>query len=89
MGRLFREFEETGTHRHLGYRNPQDLRAGYPDFFHHVVFPYIRDALNYLRETAKGQEIVRNLYRNVEIVEQELATKLQPEFQILNQVVYP
>ncbi|MEL7035187.1 MAG: metal-dependent phosphohydrolase [Cyanobacteria bacterium J06592_8] len=88
MGRLFREFEETGTHQRLGYRNPQDLRGGYPDFFHNIVLPYIRDALNYLRGTAKGREIVRELYRNVEIVEQELATKLQPQFRILNKVAH-
>ena len=38
VGGLFYEFEETGQNQDLGYRNPGDLRDGYPRFY--SLIPY-------------------------------------------------
>lgn len=84
MTRLFREFEEVGTHRRLGYHHPQDLRNAYPDFFYTVVYAYIRDALKYLECTDRGQEIIIALFQNVAIVEREQLTPLRSELRIEN-----
>lgn len=62
---LFHEFQETGTNEALGYRSPADLRAGYPKFFWHAVYPYIGDALKYLSVTQEGKQWIANLYANV------------------------
>ncbi|MDY6938245.1 MAG: metal-dependent phosphohydrolase [Cyanobacteriota bacterium] len=62
---LFYEFEETGTNKHLGYQSPGDLRAGYPQFYWNVVYPYIEDGLGYLDLTQEGKQIIANLYANV------------------------
>jgi hypothetical protein len=62
---LFNEFRETGMAEKLGYTNPADLRANYPQFFWKVVEPYIRDALRCLRVTQEGQQWIANLYANV------------------------
>lgn len=72
MTALFREFEEVGVHKKLGYHNPGDLRTGYPNFFWNVVYPYIQDGLRYLEATRSGQNIIASLYRNVFEVEAEL-----------------
>ena len=66
---LYYEFEETGVNQKLNYQNPEDLRNNYPKFYWHGVFPYIRDALNYLSLTQQGKQIVANLYSNVFMVE--------------------
>ncbi len=68
---LFYEFEETGTNRHLGYKNPDDLRRGYPVFFWKVVSPFINDALRYLRVSPPGQQWIANLYSHVFQVEHD------------------
>lgn len=68
---LFYEFEETGTNKFLGYRHPGDLRKNYPKFYWHGVFPYVKDALDYLRLTQQGKQIIANLYSNVFVVEHE------------------
>ncbi|HBL10593.1 MAG TPA: metal-dependent phosphohydrolase [Cyanobacteria bacterium UBA11162] len=68
---LFYEFEESGTNKILGFRNPGDLRKNYPNFFWHVVFQYIQPALSYLELTMFGNQIIANLYANVFQVEQE------------------
>ncbi len=70
---LYYEFEETGVNKHLGYRHPGDLRANYPKFYWHGVFPYIKDGLYYLSLTQQGQQIIANLYSNVFVVEHEKA----------------
>ena len=75
MKGLFREFEETGANKFLGYRNPKDLRAGYPNFFWNVVYPYIRDGASYLQATPEGRQIIGHLYGNVQEVELELLEK--------------
>lgn len=68
---LFYEFEETGVNKHLGYRHPEDLRAGYPKFFWNVVYPLIQEGLHHLEVTKEGKQIIANLYKNVLVVEQE------------------
>ncbi|MGL5065614.1 MAG: metal-dependent phosphohydrolase, partial [Microcoleus sp.] len=62
MPALFYEFEEIGTNKNLGYRNPGDLRAGYPKFFRNVVSQYIGEGLHYLALTPAGQKTIANLY---------------------------
>jgi len=66
---LFYEFEETGQNQVLGYRNPGDLRDGYPKFYWNVVYRYIKDAIGYLELTQQGKQVVANLSANVFRVE--------------------
>lgn len=68
---LFYEFEETGVNQQLGYRNPDDLRLNYPKFYWKGVYPYIRDAIDYLKLTQEGKQILANLYAHVFEVEHE------------------
>ncbi len=72
---LYYEFEETGVNKQLGYRNPDDLRENYPKFYWNVVHPYIRDALDYLKLTQEGKQIIANLYSHVFEVEHEPSSK--------------
>lgn len=69
---LFHEFAEVGTDKVLGYQHPGDLRMGYPRFFQAVVQPLIQPAARYLQATQEGQQVVRQLYANVAVVEREL-----------------
>ena len=62
---LFYEFQETGVNQTLGYKTPDDLRAGYPGFFWKTVTPYIQDALRHLRVTQEGKQWIANLYAHV------------------------
>lgn len=62
---LFYEFEENGTNAHLGYDNPAKLRDSYPQFFWHMVTPYISDALRYLQVTQQGKLWIANLFAHV------------------------
>ena len=66
---LFYEFEETGVNATLGYKNPGDLRTGYPTFFWQVVTPYIQDGLRHLRITQAGKQWIANLHAHVFAVE--------------------
>jgi hypothetical protein len=68
---LFFEFEETGVNRTLGYRHPEDLRLNYPKFYWNGVYPYVRDAMEYLKLTQQGKQILANLYAHVFEVEHE------------------
>jgi len=68
---LFYEFEETGVNATLGYKNPGDLRAGYPTFFWQVVTPYIQDGLRHLRITQTGKQWIANLHAHVFAVEHD------------------
>jgi hypothetical protein len=65
IGALFYEFEEIGMNKTLNYKNPGDLREGYPKFYWTVVYPYIQDGLHYLNLTQEGKQIAANLYANV------------------------
>ncbi|MDJ0705617.1 MAG: metal-dependent phosphohydrolase [Leptolyngbyaceae cyanobacterium MO_188.B28] len=62
---LFYEFEELGMNEKLGYHSPQDLKLGFPKFYHTQVYAYIQPALAYLQATPLGQHIVENLEANV------------------------
>lgn len=68
---LFYEFEETGVNKQLGYRHPEDLRLNYPKFYWNSVYPYITNALEYLKLTQEGKQILANLYAHVFEVEHE------------------
>ncbi len=68
---LFYEFEETGTNKVLGYKNPIDLRKNYAKFYWNNVYPYIIDGLRYLSLTQQGKQILANLYSNVFVVEHD------------------
>jgi hypothetical protein len=70
---LFHEFLETGVAPKLGFRDPGDLRRSYPKFYWSRVYPYIRDALEYLALTQEGKQIRANLYANVFMIEHEAA----------------
>ena len=63
---VFYEFEEVGFNQLLGYKTPQDLLQGYPEFFERQVEPWLGDSLALLRATDAGQRIVDDLYRNLE-----------------------
>src|SRR5262245_7969374 len=41
---LFYEFEETGTNKLLGYKDPGDLRLNYPKFYWRSIHKYVKDA---------------------------------------------
>lgn len=69
---MFYEFEETGVNQNLGYKTPGELREKYPTFYRETVFPYIKDAIDYLRVTQEGQQIIANLFSNVFVIEQEV-----------------
>jgi hypothetical protein len=74
---LFSEFQETGMAEKLGFRNPADLRRGYPAFFWNVVKPWILDALAYLAVTQEGKQWIANLYAHV--FSEEHRAALRPE----------
>ncbi len=65
LSALFDEFEETGTNQTLGYKTPADLRASYPHFYRHMVYPYIRHSLHYLGATTVGPRLISQLYTNI------------------------
>ena len=64
---LFDEFEETGLNDALGYTTPTDLKVNYPDFYHHVVQPFIQPSISYLAATLTGRKYIAQLYTNVRL----------------------
>ena len=66
---LFYEFEETGANEKTGYKNPENMRNSYADFYWNAIDPYIQEALRYLRVTAEGKEWIASLYSHVFAVE--------------------
>lgn len=72
---LYYEFEETGFNQTVGYQTPEDLRRQYPKFYWNVVYPYIKDAIEYLSLTQEGKQIIANLYSNVFVVEHDLSNR--------------
>jgi hypothetical protein len=71
LSSLFCEFEEIGTNAAMGIESVTDLRANYPNFYWHVVYPYIQSALGYLAVTQMGRQVIARLYTNVHLVELE------------------
>jgi hypothetical protein len=69
---LFYEFEETGTNRVLGYKDPGDLRRNYPRFYWRSVHAYVKDALRYLSMSQAGKQFIANLYAHVFVVEHDM-----------------
>ncbi len=76
MPDLFQEFEETGTNQQLGYQHPDHIRQAYPKFFNNIVSQYIQKGLYYLSFTEEGNQIIYNLYQNVEIAKKHPENKL-------------
>ncbi|MEQ8859611.1 MAG: hypothetical protein RIC56_13275 [Pseudomonadales bacterium] len=65
QARLFAELKETGEADRLGYSNPAELRADFPDFFYAQVYPYLGPALDYLGRTQNGEQWIANLIRHL------------------------
>lgn len=55
----------------MGYESVADLRANYPHFYWHVVYPLVQTALRYLAVTPKGHRVITRLFTNVYLVELE------------------
>jgi hypothetical protein len=82
IGRLFHEFEETGSNASFGYTTPADISETYPKFYWEVIGKHIQPALSYLRLTHSGKQWVANLYAHVfaaEHGEPVLGPELGPE----------
>jgi hypothetical protein len=69
---LFYEFEETGINKFLNYQHPEDLRQNYPKFYWKSVYPYITTAIDHLRLTQEGKQVLSNLYSHVFEVEHDI-----------------
>lgn len=65
MHALYYEFEEIGMTEKLGFKNTEDLRRGYPQFYWKGVYPFIQSGLRYLDVTQQGKQVLANLYANV------------------------
>lgn len=59
------EFIEIGFAHKLGCETPMDLVEQFPSFFHQQVEPLIGPALEYLRQTPDGKELISELYNRV------------------------
>ena len=87
LSRLYAEFVETGEAARMGFNNPGELRAGFPDFFYAQVQPYIGDGVAYLKRTQQGHQWIANLYHHLHIDESnaDLDPKLRaPELVVDN-----
>lgn len=71
LSSLFCEFAEIGTNVTMGYESVADLRANYPHFYWHVVYPLVQAALRYLAVTPRGRQVITRLFTNVYLVELE------------------
>src|SRR5437588_7203877 len=58
---LFREFEEIGLNKTLGYDTPADIDYKYPQFYWNNVAPQIQNAIRYLNVTSSGRQWISNL----------------------------
>ncbi len=72
LSALFYEFEETGVNQKLDCHDPGQLRRDYPAFFWRHAYPFLGDALRYLKATADGRKWINNLYSQVFAVEHGL-----------------
>jgi len=62
---LFYEFHELGLNEKYGYKSPNDMRKNYASFYWERVYPYIQDALVYLRLTEDGKQWIANIHSHV------------------------
>jgi hypothetical protein len=69
---LFYEFEEIGTNKLLGYKNPNDLRKHYPRFYWKSTHRYIKDALRFLSLSQYGLQIISHLYSHLFVTEHDM-----------------
>ena len=67
QAKLFWEFQETGEAARLGYTNPAELRADFPEFFYERVYPFLDAALGYLHQTQEGQQWIASLFHHVHV----------------------
>jgi hypothetical protein len=72
---LFYEFSELGLNERFGYKAPNDLRRNYASFYWNRVWPYIQDALQYLRMTEDGKQWVANMHSHVFDAEHGMVVK--------------
>ena len=62
---LFYEFHEQGLNETFGYKSPNDMRKNYATFYWERVYPYLQDALSYLRLTEDGKQWIANMHSHV------------------------
>ena len=62
---LYREFEEAGINRQLGYASPADLVDRYPQFYWNSVSQRIETAIRYLNVTSSGRQWIATLCSNI------------------------
>jgi hypothetical protein len=62
---LYREFEEVGMNKQLGYASPADLIDRYSQFYWNSIAPCVQTAIRYLNVTSSGRQWIANLYSNV------------------------
>ncbi|MEM7076617.1 MAG: metal-dependent phosphohydrolase [Pseudomonadota bacterium] len=65
LNALYSEFVETGFADKLGCRSAMDLVEQFPGFFHEQVEPLIGPALDHLRQTPEGKEVIARLQRRL------------------------
>jgi hypothetical protein len=70
---LYREFEEVGINRQLGYDSPADIVERYPQFYWNSVAPHIQTEIRYLNRTSSGRQWIASLYANVFRAEREIS----------------
>ncbi|MBT9310969.1 metal-dependent phosphohydrolase [Leptothoe kymatousa] len=64
---LFYEFEQNGTNQSLGYNHLTDVKLGLSEFYWSRVHEHVEGAIDYLKYTPTGQQIVTELYANVAV----------------------
>ncbi len=62
---LYQEFLETGFAQDLEVSSSMDLVELFPSFFHEHVEPLIGPALEHLRQTSDGKELIEQLFNRV------------------------
>ncbi len=76
---LFQEFRETGVQEQLGFQNPSQMRAYFPEFYERSVRPWVGDALEHLRVTAQGRLWIASLHDHVfEVTRTDRSMEAQP-----------
>ena len=73
---LYREFEEIGMNRHLGYGSPADVVDLYPQFYWNSVSYHVQTAIRYLSVTESGRQWIANLYSNIYRAERAIGQAL-------------
>ena len=69
---LYREFEEAGINKQLGYASPADLIERYPQFDWSSVSEHVQKVSKYLNITSAGRQWMSTLYSNVFRAERDI-----------------